>query len=228
MEQQQLHTIDPLFDFQLLCDTDLGLYNLIKRDYYDKSVFDNYLFDSKNDRFIKTKLMCREYFNPLHIFCKKDKMTDKELDTLYAEFLEKEYDNILKLSPPTAVLQLASTSNSVKNIVNPVIICKCEAEKKWIEKYDSKLKCIIADFKDFNISKYDTIYIKDIYTLLLLEQKSIDLKNIIIGRYVFNLEIANSKIELPIIEVSQRYYINNQFMLIDVYKDISIPVSEKQ
>lgn len=228
MEQQQIHTIDPLFDFQLLCDTDMGLYNLIKRDYYDKEVFDNYLFESTNDRFIKTKLMCREYFNPLHIFCKKGKMTHKELDNLYAEFLEKEYDNILELSPPTAVFQLASVSNSVKKIVSPVIICKSEAEVKWIKKYDSKLKCIIEDFKDFDITKYDTIYIKDIYTLLLLKQESLNLKNIIIGRYVFNLEIANTQIELPIIEVSQKYYVQNKFMLIDVYKDISIPVTEKE
>lgn len=226
MENKQIHTIDPLFDFQALCDTDLGLYRLIKRDFYDRSVFNNELFDSKDERFVKTMLMCRDHFNPLFLFCKKNKMKDEELDDLYREFLDKEYDNILKLSPPTAIFELAAVSNSVKKLVNVTVLCKSENEKQWIQKYDSRLKCIIEDFQDFDITKYDTIYIKDIYNLLGLKQETIDLKNIFIAKYVFNLEIATSKLEIPIINITQRYYKKNKFILIDPYKDLSIPVSE--
>lgn len=226
MENKQIHTIDPLFDFQALCDTDLGLYRLIKRDFYDRSVFNNELFDSKDERFVKTMLMCRDHFNPLFLFCKKNKMKDEELDDLYREFLDKEYDNILKLSSPTAIFELAAVSNSVKKLVNVTVLCKSENEKQWIQKYDSRLKCIIEDFQDFDITKYDTIYIKDIYNLLGLKQETIDLKNIFIAKYVFNLEIATSKLEIPIINITQRYYKKNKFILIDPYKDLSIPVSE--
>ena len=227
MENRELHTIDPLFDFQALCDTDMGLYRLIKRDYYCKdSIFDDDLFNSASIRFIKTMLMCRDHFNPLFLFCKKNKMKDEELDDLYRQFLEEEYDNILKLSPPTAVFELASVSNSVKKIVNATVICKSENEKQWIEKHDNRLKCIIDNFKDFDIVKYDTIYIKDIYNLVLLKQESINLKNIILSKYSFNLEIATAKMELPIVDIAQKYYKKNKFILIDPYKDLSIPVSE--
>ena len=42
----------------------------------------------------------------------------------------------------------------------------------------------------------------------------------------FNLENEYHKIELPILEVSEKYYKDNKFMLIDPYKDISVPISE--
>lgn len=221
-----IYTISPLFDFQCLCDTDLGLYRLIKKEYYDRSVFKNELFDSNDEIFIRTELLCREHLNPLFIFCKKDIMSDEELDDLYQQFLDEEYDKILKLSPITSIMNVASTSNNVRDLVNVSILCKSEEEKKWINKYTNKLNCIISDYNQFNLRRYDTIYIKDIYTLLLFDQNTLKNKNILISRFNFNLENEYHKIELPILEVSKKYYKDNKFMLIDPYKDISVPISE--
>ena len=162
-----IYTINPLFDFQCLSDTDLGLYRLIKKEYYDRSVFKNELFDSNDEVFIRTELLCRQNLNPLFIFCKENIMSDEELDDLYEQFLTEEYDKILKLSPITSIMNVASTSNNVRDLVNVSILCKSEEEKKWINKYTNKLNCIISDYNQFNLRRYDTIYIKDIYTLLL-------------------------------------------------------------
>lgn len=219
------YTIDPLFDFQILCDTDLGLYRLIKEDYYDRSVFDENLFDSDEEFFIKTRLLDRTHFNPLFLFCKKGVLTDDEMDDLYQEFLDKEYERILERSTPTTILEIASKSNNTNNIVNVTVLCKSEAERKWLLKYNFRLKSIIGDYIDFDLSKYDTIYIKDIYTLTLFRQETLKYKNIIFPRYVFNLENTSGKLDVPIIEVCKNYYKENKFMATDPYEGISIPVA---
>lgn len=226
MNNRQIYTIEPLFDFQALCDTDLGLYRLIKEDYYDRSVFDNDLFDSNDERFIKTILLSRRQFNPLNIFCKKNALTQSEIDDLYQEFLDKEYDRILQLSPYTTIMNIASISNNTNKIVNVIVLCASEKEKEWINKYNLKLKCIIADYKDFDLRKYDTIYIKDIYTLTLFKQESIKNKNIIFPRFMFNLETDSRKMDIPVLEVAKKYYKENKFLATDPYKDIWVPMSE--
>lgn len=224
----QMYILDPLFEFQCLCDTDIGLYRLIKDSYYDRSIFDNDLFDSNDTRFIKTVLLTREYFNPLFIFCKPGKLSEQNMNDLYEQFLDEEYDKILELSEPTALMTVASTSNALNKMVNVTVLCNDEREVDWIAKYNYKLKCIISDYKGFNLNKYDTIYIKDIYMLTSFDQNSIKNKNIIIPRFVFNLESAYSKMEMPILDVSQKYYKDNKFILSDPYKDISVPVKEME
>lgn len=218
------YIIDPLFDFQVICDTDIGLYRLIKKEYYDRNVFKNELFDSDDADFIKTVLLCRKYFNPLTEFCKDGKMSNIELDDLYRQFITQEYDKILELSPPTSIMSIASVSNTVHKIVNVTVLCNTEKEKNWVVNHDPKLKCVIGKYENFDLLKYDTLYIKDIYNLLLFKQESLNNKNIIFPRFKFNLENTSSKMELPIIEVAEKYYKNNKFMTAEPYKGISEPV----
>lgn len=219
------YVIDPLFDFQAICDTDIGLYRLIKREYYDRNIFKNELFDSNDLDFIRTVLLLREHLNPLTEFCKKDIMSNEELDDLYKQFLDEEYDKILELSYPSAIMSIAAMSNTVNKIVNVTILCKTEKEKEWVNLYDDRLKCIISDYNEFSLKKYDTIYIKDLYSLLLFDQDTINKKNIIFPRFNFNLESGSSKMELPILEVSKKYYKNNAFIAADPYKDITEPIT---
>lgn len=226
MNNVQIYTINPLFDFQSICDTDLGLYRLIKEDYYDRSVFDNNLFDSSDERFIKTVLLCRKQFNPLFIFCKKNALSDKEMDDIYEEFLNKEYDRILELSTPTTIMNIASMSIKTNKIVNATILCATNKEKEWVNKYNHKLKCIISDYKDVDLNNYDALYIKDIYTLLLYNRQYMKNKNIIFPRYLFNLETPSGKLDIPILEVSKEFYKENKFLATDPYKDIWVPMSE--
>lgn len=226
--EKQFYTLDPLFDFQALCDTDLGLYRLIKRDYYNEDLFDKDLFNSTNLDFIKIMLLTRIKFNPLFIFCNKGVLTDEELDDLYMQFLNEEYDNILELSPYTSIMNVAAVSNSVNKIVNATVLCKSQKEVDWVHKYTNKLNCIISETKNFNLTDYDTIYIKDLYDLLLFDQDTIDMKNIIFSNYKFNLEIASSKMTVPLIEVTKNYYKRNKFMTIEPYKDISLPMTEME
>ena len=226
MNREKIYTIDPIFDFQILCDIDLGLYRLIKEDYYDRSVFDNNLFDSDDEVFIKTVLLSRELFNPLNVFCKEGALTDEERNNIYKEFLDTEYDRILELSTPTTIMEIASRCNNTNSIVNVTVLCNSEKEEEWIHKYNRKLKCIVSNYSDLDLDKYDTLYIKDIYTLLAFNQESIKNKNIIFPIYAFNLEDKFGKTEVPIKEIAEKYYMDNKFISIQPYRDIVIPVSE--
>lgn len=220
------YTIDPLFDFQALCDTDIGLYRLIKQEYYDKSIFKSEIFEDTNERFIKTLLLTRRHFNPLFIFCKDNVMTDEEIDDLYKEFLNEEYSKILSLSSITGIFNIASLSNSTNKLVNVKVLCKSDEEVDWVHKYSYKMKCIVSSYENFDITKYDTIYIKYLDTLLLFNQESIKNKNIIFSKFLFNMEPEITKVDMPLIKIAKNYYKNNKFITADPYKDIVIPVSE--
>ena len=149
------------------------------------------------------------------------------MDDLYQEFLEKEYDKIISLSTPTTIMEIATISNSLNKMVNVTILCATPKEAEWVKNHNHKLKCVISDYKDFDLTPYDTLYIKDIYTLLAFKQDTLINKNIIFPRFIFNLE-KSKNIEIPILEVSKKYYKNNKFMATDPYKGISVPVSEMQ
>ena len=125
-------------------------------------------------------------------------LSDEELDNLYEQFLNEEYDNILKLSPPTGIMNIASISNSIDNVVSGTVLCKTEQEKQWIEKRDKKLNCIIGNLIGFDIKNYDTIYIKELYSLTVLKQESIKLKNIIFPKFLFLLKVFQRYAYLPL------------------------------
>ena len=226
LNTEQLYTINPLFDFQILCDSDIGLYRLIKDKYYDRDIFDTDLFDSNDEQYLKTVLLTRTHFNPLFIFCKKGVLSNEDMDSLYEQFLNEEYENILKLSPPSDIAKIATLSNTIRKVVNVTVLIKNEAELKWLQTMNKNLKYIMSDYKDLDISKYDTLYIKDIYSLLLFKEKSLVNKNIIYPKYLFNLETATSKLEVPIVEVSKKFYKDNTFLSMDPYKDIVVPITE--
>lgn len=220
------YTINPLFDFQIICDTDIGLYRLIKKEYYDKSIFKKELFETSNEVFIKALLLTRKYFNPLHVFCKDKIFNQEELDDLYNQFLTEEYDKILELSTPTDIFRLAVASNTMQKIVNLTILCNSDKEVQWVDRYNPRLKCIVAEYRDFDITEFDTLYIKDLYTLLLLKQDTISRKNIIFPRFNFNLENTSMKVEIPKVEVTKKYHMHNRFSTVDPYRGITAPVSE--
>lgn len=226
--KSQMYILDPLFDFQCLCDTDIGLYRLIKKEYYDRSIFNNYLFDSTDERFVKAMLLDRKKFNPLFTFCQPGALSEDNMNDLYQQFMDEEYDKILKLSEPTSIMSVASAANSLNKMVNVTVLCNNEEEVNWLMKYNHKLKYIISNYKNFKLDKYDTIYIKDIYVLESFNQESINNKNIIISKFTFNLELGYSKIDMPILELTKKYYKNNKFMISDPYSDITIPVKEME
>lgn len=205
-----------LIDFNLLIDTDYGLIKLIKTE-YSENEFINVLLSKMRDKIILGELVSRKDKNPLYIALNKD--YKESADSLYKEFMESEYDSILKYSISTSLLELILTYIET-NSCTVTVICKNKSEEQIINKY--KLKAIISDnYADIDISEFDSIYIKDYREIL--EFKFLKAKNIFIGNYRFNLEEDNYT---PIKEVSLLVGDINIISVIDVYNSNKYIISE--
>lgn len=170
-----------LVDFDLLIDKDFGLIQLLKKDYSDNGFIDDIIFKMK-DKILLGELLQRKNKNPLSIAFKKEYL--QSIDSLYNEFIELEFDNILKYSLKTNILDLVKTYIETSSSV-VTVICKNKSEEQFINKY--KLKTIICDnLSKLDISEFDSIFIKE-YSKVT-EFTNLSAKNIFIGRYNFNLE----------------------------------------
>lgn len=205
-----------LIDFNLLIDTDYGLIKLIKTEYYENEFID-ILLTKMRDKIILGELVSRKDKNPLYIALKKD--YKDSADSLYKEFIESEYDSILKYSISTSLLELILTYIET-NSCTVTVICKNKSEEQIINKY--KLKSIISDnYANIDVSEFDSIYIKDYREVL--QFKALKAKNIFIGNYRFNLEEDNYT---PIKDVSLLVADINIISVIDVYNSNKYIISE--
>ena len=153
--------------------------------YSKLTVFDGFIDDiifKMKDKILLGELLQRKNKNPLSIAFKKEYL--QSIDSLYNEFIELEFDNILKYSLKTNILDLVKTYIETSSSA-VTVICKNKSEEQFINKY--KLKTIICDnLSKLDISEFDSIFIKE-YSKVT-EFKNLSAKNIFIGRYNFNLE----------------------------------------
>ena len=117
-----------LVDFNMVVDTDLGLINMMKKEYNNTEFVLSYI-NSMNDKIIIEQLLDRKEKNPLSIII-KDEYKDS-IDNLYKEFLETEYDNILKYNTLTDIMNLIRVYINT-GAVYITIICKNKSEEQFI------------------------------------------------------------------------------------------------
>lgn len=200
-----------LVDFNIVIDTDLGLINMMKKEYNNTDFVLDYINNMK-DKVIIEQLLERTNKNPLSIIIKEE--YKDSIDNLYKEFLEMEYDNILKHSSVTDIMNLMNTYINT-GAVHVDIICKNKLEEQLINNLNiSQLKVIVEkDRSRIDLSDYDTIFIKDYSDILNF--KGVIAKNIFIGNYKFNLEDDN---RIPLNDISLIVGKTNLVSIIDVYE----------
>lgn len=200
-----------LVDFNMVVDTDLGLINMMKREYNNTEFVLKYI-NSMKDKIIIDQLLERKDKNPLSIII-KDEFRDS-IDNLYKEFIETEYDNILKYSSTTDIISLINVYINT-GAVHVDIICKNKSEEQIINNLNiPQLKVIVENDKSkIDLSNYDTIFIKDYSDILNFTE--VVAKNIFIGNYKFNLEDDN---RIPLNDISLIVGKTNLVSIIDVYE----------
>lgn len=200
-----------LVDFDLVVDTDLGLINMMKKEYNNSEFVLRYL-NSMKDKIIIDQLLEREEKNPLSIIIKEE--FKDSIDSLYKEFTETEYDNILKYSSVTDIMHLITVYINT-GTVHAVIICKNKSEEQLINNLNiPQLKVIVEkDKSKIDLSSYDSIFIKDYSDILKFN--GVIAKNIFIGNYKFNLEDDN---RIPLNDISLIVGKTNLVSIIDVYE----------
>ena len=150
-----------------------------------------------------------------------DENDQETLDSLYKEFIEKEYINILKRSKTTNFYEVVQLYNKSDGAITPIIMCRNELEETFINKLckinDSNLPLptIIGDYNNIDISNYDPVYFK-YYTDTLKCLNKLKGKNIYIANYDFNFVYDNdSKVLLP--DISLLLLDQNIAKITDIY-----------
>ena len=171
-----LNVAVPLFSFDSLFDSDVGLIKLIDMGYASEEYFDIDFFKQyDNNRSIVNILYKRKEVNPL-LLCLKNK---DHADLLYKKFFEEKYVDILKLSVFTGVFYLLLATLEMDDI-RPSIVYKSDIEADFLsiidpistvpkidirELVEDKKK--IFNYKQFYFKRTDDIYINSILPSLI-------------------------------------------------------------
>ncbi len=202
-----------LMPFDCFIDIDYGLLMLIKNNYSNPNIIYKHILN--HEQYIPYYLVNREEENPLSIVM-KEQYKDKQ-DKFRDEFIKKEYDNILNLSKPNDILNLIKLM-CLSSSISIDILCKNDKEEKIVKKALSEFNTNIIindDLSKINISKYDSIFIKNYKDILLY--KNLAMKNIYALDYNFNKELDLNKKIRPIITIEGIIGNKNTTSLIEPY-----------
>ena len=211
-----MYMVTSTVPFDMIIDTDLGLWKLIQDQYPNDNFFYQGMIYERDLNFMKYIMVIRKDKNPLKSILKPDYI--KNADSLYGQFMKEKYDDILSLSTNTGIYDLICRSKSVNDVLKFTVLCKSQKEvdevRRRFKKHDIDIKTILYnDLSEIDISSYGSIYIKDINDFFLY--RNVGGKNVIVGNYGFNLEagVANSPLLEPSAEISKL----NVLQLVDMY-----------
>lgn len=145
-----------LFTSNILLDTDIGVYRLIKNEYNNPKYFKLNILDVIIERY-KEIIPKRDTINPLSFIIKEE--YKDSIDNLYKEIMDTKYNEVLKLSEFTNVEQLAEIFTSRKGF-EPTIICKNLEEKQIFKDKNKSYDIIVSEYEDIDIKPYHAIYTK--------------------------------------------------------------------
>lgn len=220
-----MYMVTSTVPFNMIVDTDLGLWKLIQDQYPNTNFFYQGLIYERDLNFMKYFMVSRLDKNPLKSLMKPDYIS--QADSLYDEFMDTKYDEILKLSENTGIFELICRSKGVNDVMRFTVLCKDQREVdevlKRFSRYKVKVSTIIyEDLKKVDISSYGSIYIKDIHDFFLYNK--VEGKNVIVGNYGFNLEVGINNATL--LEPSRVITMSNVIQLVDMHliNEYTLPV----
>ena len=220
-----MYMVTSTVPFNMIVDTDLGLWKLIQDQYPNINFFYQGLIYERDLNFMKYFMVSRLDKNPLKSLMKPDYIS--QADSLYDEFMDTKYDEILKLSENTGIFELICRSKGVNDVMRFTVLCKDQREVdevlKRFSRYKVKVSTIIyEDLKKVDISSYGSIYIKDIHDFFLYNK--VEGKNVIVGNYGFNLEAGVNNATL--LEPSRVITMSNVIQLVDMHliNEYTLPV----
>ena len=211
-----MYMVTSTVPFNMIVDTDLGLWKLIQDQYPNTNFFYQGLIYERDLNFMKHFMVSRMEKNQLKSLMKHDYVS--QADSLYDEFINTKYDEILRLSENTGIFELICRSKGVNDVMRFTVLCQNQVESdeifKRFSKYNMKVSTIIyEDLKKVDISQYGSIYIKDIHDFFSYNR--VEGKNVIVGNYGFNLEggVRNT----TLLEPSGIITLSNVIQLVDIY-----------
>lgn len=211
-----MYITDVLVPFNLFVDLDMGLLKLLEFDYDNDLYFlPGILHTSETNQ--QYAMVTRNKINPLSVVLQVE--DDKLADDLYSQFMEKEYDQILKLSCNTAIRDLTELLNAtIDQVVRITVLCENEKEQMVVsDRHIKSFRTIVEkDFYKINLSDYQVLFIKNIYDLD--KYRNVTGLNIYVPNYGFNITI-DPDLSQPLLpeEILKKYGKDNEFEVFSIY-----------
>lgn len=210
--QNTAHDNDILFDFNILFDSDIAIYRIIKSDYNDIPYVYKELIDLDNEEAIILLLLLRRDPNPLTLF-----MPNVDTTKLYEEMLINDKKHLLSKIKPTDLLQFCFSILHNANSVGVAVRCNDQDEADvlldFCKKFNIDINYVIKKRSDIDLKEYTTLYTK--YLIDLKDYKNLKGKNIYIVNANYNID--NSEINILL---SGAFSMLNVIKTIDMYDNV--------
>ena len=146
-----------LFTSNILLDTDIGVYRLVREKYDNPKYFKLNILEFIIERY-KEVIARRDTINPLSFIIKDE--YKNSIDNLYNEMMSKDYSRILELSEFTNVEDVLGLFLTRKEL-DIKIVCKNLEEKQIFKNRNKKYNIVVFEnYKDIDVEPYDAIYTK--------------------------------------------------------------------
>lgn len=201
-----------LVDFSVLFDTDIGcclyLYKYAKKDF-----FESYIYTATYE-YIQYMVLCRKERNPIRFMFKNE--YKKNADIIYNELLEKKWNKVLNISPPTDILKIIMGLH-LADIANITVNCRNEEEvKKLNRSIEEHWKTVV---NEENFDDYFVLYVHDMEDILKR-----DLKEKVVNLYGYARNYVNKDMRNQAISEYCILFANTtKFTLISPFSNFVLP-----
>lgn len=201
---------DILTDFDIILDTDIGVFNVLKFKYNNPNYFNSSLISNIDHEALIYSLLSMKYDNVLDLFIKDE--YKNQSSSLYNQIITDNLDDIYNNSLLTDGFDLFKVYLQT-GVINITVLCKNEKEEQIIKKLDKNFRILrYSEDKKISCDGFDTIFLKKYKDVDRFEK--IDSKNIFIYNYANNLDETN----VPLLEVSVKVALSNKVYTIDLHK----------
>ena len=211
-----------LTEFDTVIDLDLGLMKLVQEKYNNPKYIDQRIMHlSLHD--VKQELLNRTHECPLSI-CIKDIETAK---SLYMDFIDTKYDEILENHSKTGVFKLMKTYDNADNM-EVTILCSSQKEADIVHYYSKTMKTLVKKHDQVDIKNYGVYFLKSLPRIFVFNGKFYNVHIFIMG-YMYNLYRAPDGILFPNPAIAKSLIPDNRIGIVDVYeKSENIHLINKQ
>lgn len=118
-----------LFDFDSIIDIKIGFIKYLKKNFPDSKMI-NHLFINNDDDFLKYYHV--DIYNDMIEMCFQG-LTKENTHKIYKEAIEKDYEEIISLSPQTTMAMLINRYKIAgEGAIRSTVLCKNQIEKQYI------------------------------------------------------------------------------------------------
>ena len=204
------HDNELLVEFDFMINMDIAMYYYVKENFAESPYVNKQLMDVPYEDAVNQLLLNRKHINPLELI-----IPGMDTMELYKDLMANHEAELLEYAKAYDTFPLMITYLNLSS-VGIMVLCKNDLEVQFINKLNSRLKCmVVADRSKVNLRPYTVIYVK--YFASLIEFPVINGKNIFIAAAKFNMEDDEDCVDK---RLTLLYTQSNDVHLIDLYRDM--------